>query len=42
MSEASPDDLGRRPIRLTMDDREPRDLMLPALERCGCFSIEVQ
>jgi DNA excision repair protein ERCC-4 len=42
MTEAIADDAGRRPIKLTMDDREPRDLMLPALERCGCFSIEVQ
>jgi ERCC4-type nuclease len=25
-----------------MDDREPRELMLPAFESCGCFVVDVQ
>lgn len=31
-----------RPISIIMDDREPRDLMTPAMARCGCFAVEVQ
>ena len=29
------------PIKLIMDDREPADVMLPALQSCGCFSVQI-
>ena len=31
-----------RPIRIIVDDREPCELMLPLLEKCACFRVEVQ